>query len=177
MHIEIFGVKKILNILDRQSPGVENLISVRDSLKEDDSANQLYAALDRRIRRHGINAKVIAFADVDRYRWGQGLEHPVVMKNLAEGEEPIFFTVEMAKDIMRWVHPLWEANHDVHIAIHCWAGRSRSQAIGYYLNTHYNLVLNRDIGSWNENNIANLSDKVHFNCDVLRIMTQASLPC
>ena len=168
MKIEVYNLNKMLKITDKESSVGLNLISIRDVL---DSPCEKYMALDRHINKRSINAKIVYFDDADRYRWGQGLEHPCITGRYSDGGEPTFFNESIAKDIIDYVGPLWEKDHDVRILIHCWAGRSRSQAVAYWLNIYYNLILTTDIESFNWNNARNVTEKIHFNCDVLKVFT------
>ena len=173
MKIEVYNLNRILTNTERcgKKGEPQNLISIRDSYFDGENSEK-YAALDRRIKRYGINALVVAFDDIDPYRFKFGMEHPTIKKKFEDGTNiPIFFNSEIAKDIERWVYNIWKNDHDCTIKVHCWAGRSRSQAVAYWLNMYFNLILDRNIGDYVANNKLNVVEKVHFNCEVLRVFT------
>ena len=84
---------------------------------------------------------------------------------------PIFFNPEIAKQIVDWAMKIWNEDHNATIKVHCWAGRSRSQAVAYWLNMYFNLILETNIQDYTMNNARNVHEKVHFNCEVLRVFT------
>lgn len=173
MKIEVYNLNKILyNVEKFGKKGIsQNVISIRDKYHGDDTAEK-YAALDRRFSRYGVNSIVVEFDDIDPYRFKYGMEHPFVKAKFADGtRQPIFFDSEFAKRIVSWVKDLWDKDHNVTIKIHCWAGRSRSQAVAYWLNIYFNLVLEHNMDDYVSNNALNLNEKVHLNCEVLRVFS------
>lgn len=167
MKLEVYNLNNILKEVKR-CPGC-NLISIRDDFS-DDVTREKYACLDRRVARNGINMLTINFDDIDPYRFYHGMEHPSVIKKFESGQlEPLFFNKQMAEDIVRWVKAMWDKDHNVSIKVHCWAGRSRSQAVAFWLNIYFNLILDRNLDDFYENNARNVFEKVHFNCEVLRV--------
>ena len=171
MKIEVYNLNKVLKEV-KTCPGC-NLISIRDAFS-DHETEEKYACLDRRVARNGVNMLTINFDDIDPYRFYHGMEHPSVRNKFANGQlEPLFFNQKMAEAIVDWVKRLWEADHGVVVKVHCWAGRSRSQAVAYWLNIYFNLILDRNLDDFYENNARNVFEKVHFNCEVLRVFTNA----
>ena len=169
MKIEVYNLNKVLKVADRE-PGC-NLLSIRD-LYTNDETNEKHACLDRRIARNNINAKVVYFDDIDPYRFYHGMEHVSIQEKFKDGQKaPIFFNSDIAKDIVKWVMDLWKKDHNCTIKVHCWAGRSRSQAVAYWLNMYFNLILERNIEDYMANNAINVTEKIHFNCEVLRVFT------
>ena len=169
MKLEVYSLNKILKVAERE-PGC-NILSIRDFYSDGPTVGK-YACLDRRVARNGINCKVIHFDDIDPYRFYHGMEHPSVKQKFEDGQKtPIFFNPQMAGEIMKWVLDLWTADHNCVIKVHCWAGRSRSQAVAYWLNMYFNLIADRNLDDYHENNIRNVTEKVHFNCEVLRVFT------
>ena len=167
-----FEVYDIDNILPEavHHPGC-NIISIRDAFT-DEPTHEKYACLDRIAARIGVNMLTLSFDDIDPYRFYNGMEHPSVKEKFASGQiKPIFFNSEMAEDIVRWVKGIWDADRDATVKVHCWAGMSRSQAVAYWLNIHFNLVLERNLDDYFANNARNVFEKVHFNCEVLRVFT------
>ena len=172
MKIEVYNLNKALKVAEK-CPGC-NLLSIRDSYVGYEDTDEKHAALDRRIKRNGINAKVVYFDDIDPYRFYHGMEHPTIKAKFADGKhQPIFFNKEIASDIVNWVMSIWERDHNATIKVHCWAGRSRSQAVAYWLNIYFNLILERNLEDYVANNAINIHEKVHFNCEVLRVFTSA----
>lgn len=170
MKIEVYNLNKVLKEVER-CPGC-NLLSIRDAFT-DDATHEKYACLDRRVARNGVNMLTINFDDIDPYRFYHGMEHPSIKDKFKDGQlEPIFFNSQIAGDIMRWVLDIWSADKDCTIKIHCWAGRSRSQAVAYWLNMYFNLIVDRNLDDYYDNNIRNVTEKVHFNCEVLRVFTE-----
>ena len=168
MKLEVYNVNKILKEVKK---GACNVLSIRDMFT-DDETNQKYECLDRRAARVGANMLVVNFDDIDPYRFYHGMEHPWIQEKFKGGQlQPLFFNSKMAEDIVKWVKGLWDADHNVTIKVHCWAGRSRSQAVAYWLNMYFNLILDRNLDDFYENNARNVFEKVHFNCEVLRVFT------
>ena len=167
MKIEVYNLNKIL----KESKKGGNIISIRDMFSNDETMEK-YACLDRRIVRYGVNALTVNFDDIDPYRFKYGMEHYSIKEKFADGQlKPIFFNADIAKDIVSWVRDLWDKDHNVTIKVHCWAGRSRSQAVAYWLNIYFNLILEHNMADYIANNARNLNEKVHLNCEVLRVFS------
>ena len=80
----------------------------------------------------------------------------------------ILFDNKMARDIINFTN---QFNKNDMINIHCWAGKSRSQAIGYCLNQYYNLFMDNN----EEDFIRNLNQSINRfngNHDVIKVMNQ-----
>ena len=167
MKFEVYNLNGALNRIEKGG----NWISIRD-LYCDDLTKEKYSALDRRITRGGANALTLYFDDIDPYRFKYGMEHYSIKQKFADGQlTPIFFNPEIAKQIVDWVMKIWNEDHNDTIKVHCWAGRSRSQAVAYWLNMYFNLILDRNIQDYTMNNARNVHEKVHFNCEVLMVFT------
>ena len=165
----MYSLNKVLKVVDRR-PGC-NLLSIRDPYT-DNETDEKHACLDRRIARNHINAKVVQFDDIDPYRFYHGMEHPLVKAKFEDGSrQPTFFDKDLASDIMNWVMDIWKRDHNATVVVHCWAGRSRSQAVAYWLNMYFNLMLERNLEDYVANNAINIHEKVHFNCEVLRVLS------
>lgn len=170
MKFEVYNLNKVLKVAER-CPGC-NLLSIRDPYSGYADTDEKHACLDRRIARNGINAKVVYFDDIDPYRFYHDMEHPIVKAKFADGtRQPVFFNQEIASDIVNWVMDIWKKDHNATVKIHCWAGRSRSQAVAYWLNMYFNLVMERNLADYVANNALNVHEKIHFNCEVLRVFT------
>ena len=171
MKFEVYSLNNILKIV-KKCPG-SNLLSIRDTFTGDEATDEKHACLDRRISRYSINAKIVHFDDIDPYRFYHGMEHPWIQAKFKDGvRKPVFFNQEIASDIMNWVMGIWKKDHNATIRIHCWAGKSRSQALAYWLNMYFNLVLERNMDDYIANNALNVHEKVHFNCEVLKVLTK-----
>ena len=169
MRFEVYSLNDILDEVVN-SPG-SNLISIRDVIYED-KPNEKYDCLDRRAKRNGIHMLKLFFDDIDPYRFYHDMEHPCVVNRIKERENtPIFFDEYMARGIVDWVMDIWKKDKNATVKIHCWAGRSRSQAVAYWLNIYFNLILDYNLEAYRLNNSANVMEKVHFNCEVLRVFT------
>ena len=171
MKLEVYNLNHILKEV-KCCPGC-NVISIRDAFS-DEPTHEKYACLDRRAARYGTNMLTLNFDDIDPYRFYHGMEHPSIRHKFEGGQlEPLFFNQKMAEDIVAWVRQIWEKDHNATVKVHCWAGRSRSQAVAYWLNIYFNLILDRNLDDFYENNARNVFEKVHFNCEVLRVFTSA----
>lgn len=101
------------------------------------------------------------------------MEHYTIRKKFEDGQlTPIFFNKEIASEIVNWVMDIWKKDRNATVKVHCWAGRSRSQAVAYWLNMYFNLIMERNIEDYVANNALNVHEKVHFNCEVLRVFTE-----
>ena len=170
MKIEVYNLNGALKVAEK-CPGC-NLLSIRDPFSGYADTDEKHACLDRRIARNGINAKVVYFDDIDPYRFYHDMEHPVIKEKFADGKHtPVFFNADLAREIVKWIMPMWEKDHNFTLKVHCWAGRSRSQAVAYWLNMYFNLILERNIEDYMANNALNVHEKIHFNCEVLRVFT------
>ena len=101
-----------------------NWISIRDR-----GYDELYKKIDE----NADDCLVLYFDDVDNYRVRNNLIHPFYVKQFMT-REPIYFDEQMASDIYGWALGKKEIN------IHCFAGVSRSQAVGHVLNIFFNCL-------------------------------------
>lgn len=81
----------------------------------------------------------------------------------------VCFTEDHARQIISFSNNVYNRKEELNI--HCWAGRSRSQAIGYCLNNYYNLFLNPNKEDYLYN-LNNSIDRFIGNYDVIRILTK-----
>ena len=79
------------------------------------------------------------------------------------------FNEDMANKIITFAKEVYERNEDLNV--HCWAGKSRSQAVGYVLNTYFNLYIENNKEDFIFN-LKNTNDHFHGNFDVIRIMNK-----
>lgn len=78
------------------------------------------------------NKLCLSFDDVTPYNVENSFIHPFY-KNAFLSREPVFFSSKMAMDIVNFVHKI-EDSRDI-LCIHCYAGKSRSVAVGAVINT------------------------------------------
>lgn len=171
MIINVYSLNKALGASEKKD--FQNWISIRDKYECDPETGLKHAAMDRHFNKHHANSIIVRFDDIDPYRFKYGMEHECIKKKFASGAiEPTFFSREHAIQIVDFVKGIWDKNHDAELNIHCWAGRSRSQAVGYWLNIYFNLIIDRNIEHYVRNNATNIHEKVHFNCEVLRVFSE-----
>lgn len=171
MKLIVYNLTNVINEVNAHQDGEMNLISIRDRYCSDSTAKK-YTMLDQGIAKNNVNVLTMYFDDIDPYRFYHGMEHFSIKEKFADGKlKPVFFSKEHAIEIVDWVRKLWEKDHNVTIHVHCWAGRSRSQAVAYWLNMYFNLILDRNMDDYLINNALNVVEKIHFNCEVLRVFT------
>ena len=121
MKIRVFSLSEAKEAI-KQIKG--NWISIRD---------KGYDNLYREIDKNAEDCLVLYFDDVDQYTVRHKMLHPFYLKQF-ETREPIYFDEQMASDIYGWALGKKEIN------IHCFAGVSRSQAVGHVLNIFFNCL-------------------------------------
>ena len=135
----------------------KNWISIRDI-----GYDHIYEDMDRLCE----NVLVLKFDDVTRFNAERGYIHQVY-KDAQQNRGLVFFDEEMADRIIKFAKSI----KDGWINIHCWAGLSRSQAVGYCLNTYFNLY-KEDLPIAYTCNLNHSIDKFLGNYDVIRILTK-----
>jgi predicted protein tyrosine phosphatase len=158
MIINVFSLNQANEYLSK-GMYIKNWISVRDYGWE-----HLYEIVDK----NAENVLPIVFDDITKYQYENDMIHPVY-RNVVKDREIIYFNEEMANQILNFSLDIWK--NDGMLNIHCYAGRSRSQAIGYILNNYFNLFKEK-----NENdylfNVKNSLKKFMPNHDVLKILNE-----
>jgi predicted protein tyrosine phosphatase len=90
---------------------------------------------------------ILTFDDVDPFRVERNIIHPFY-KDLFFERRPVYFTEEMAEQVLDFTERILLEQETSKIPkilnIHCYAGMSRSQAIGQSLNTYYNLFMDQN---------------------------------
>lgn len=120
MKIRVFSLRDAMF----ESLNGGNWISIRDFGRD-----ELYNIIDTQ----ADNILKLTFDDVDPYRVKHNMNHPFYVEEYKK-RSPIYFNESMARSIIDFVDNL----NGEDLNIHCWAGLSRSQAIGYAINIFYN---------------------------------------
>jgi predicted protein tyrosine phosphatase len=158
MKINIFSYKDAEDkFIDNESYR-KNWISIRDIGYE-----SLYTKMDELCK----NVHILKFDDVTEYQIKNDMMHLFYKREFAK-RQPVLFDNKMARDIITFTN---QFDKNDMINIHCWAGKSRSQAIGYCLNQYYNLFMNNN----EEDFIRNLNQSINRfngNYDVIKVMNQ-----
>ncbi|MBR4315617.1 MAG: hypothetical protein IKP65_01410 [Alphaproteobacteria bacterium] len=158
MIINVYSYKDAENQVLINKNKRKNWISIRDLGYE-----HLYSKFDELCKK---NILIINFDDVTKFNEHHHLMHPFY-ETLATKRNLIHFNNEMAEKIIEFAYDINNKNEELNI--HCWAGKSRSQAIGYCLNQYFNLYLNNNKIDFIMN-IENSMDKFIGNYDVIKIM-------
>lgn len=158
MKINVFSYKDAEAQFINNESYRNNWISIRDIGYE-----SLYTKMDELC----TNVKIVKFDDVTNFQLKHDLIH-LFYKREFENREPIFFNSQMAREIIDFTNKL---NINDTINIHCWAGKSRSQAVAFCLNQYYNLFMNNN----EEHYIRNIQQSINRfngNSDVIKIMSK-----
>lgn len=154
MIINVFSYKKAIE--ECKNNNNKNWISIRDF------GFDVYNEIDQL----ASNILPIYFDDVTYYNVKHDLIHPIY-KEIKQKRNLILFSNIEAKKIIDFANEVYINNNILNI--HCWAGRSRSQAIGQALNTYFNLFLNNNKNDFLTNLNNNIS-KYMPNPDILKIL-------
>lgn len=158
MIINVYSYKEAENQVLINKNKRKNWISIRDFGYE-----HLYRQFDEVCKK---NILIIEFDDVTRFNEHHHLMHPFY-ETLAAKRNLIHFDKEMAEKIIKFADYIYDKNEELNI--HCWAGKSRSQAVGYCLNQYYNLFVENNEEDFIRN-LENSIDKFIGNYDVIKIM-------
>lgn len=161
MYINVFSYKKAVEYLYMGDSYLKNWISIRDKNYE-----YLYKDLDIGTS----NVLILFFDDVTNYSIKHNLIHPIY-KEISKSRNLILFNKSIAKSILDFTNNIFNNNPNDILNIHCWAGKSRSQAIGYVLNIYYNLYLSNNIKHF-QRNIQHNNQNFIGNQDVIKIMNE-----
>lgn len=158
MDINVFSYAEARAKFSEDNPyWKRNWISIRDI-----GYDYVYWEMDKICE----NVLILKFDDVTRFNAERGYIHQVY-KDAQKERDLVFFDEEMADKIVTFA----ESIKDGWINIHCWAGLSRSQAVGFCLNTYFNLYKENNKAAY-ERNLRNSFDKFLGNYDVIRILTE-----
>lgn len=159
MIINVFSYKDAVQSLYLGDCFLKNWISIRDAGYED---------VYKDIEIGTSNILKIYCDDITEYTVKHDLLHPLY-KKIKEKRNLIHFTINDAEKILDFAK---NTNQESEVLnIHCWAGRSRSQAIGYVLNIYFNLYIDRNINDF-ERNIQKNNFKFMGNPDIIKIMNE-----
>lgn len=128
--------------------------------------NEIYKTIDKKAK----NVKVFTFDDVTEFQFSHNIMHPFY-KIASDNRGLIYFDHAMAKQIKQFAEQIW-FKHLGELNIHCYAGKSRSQAIASSLNTYINLFLSHNKLDYLYN-IQKFNVKHHPNPEILQIMNKA----
>lgn len=158
MDINIFSYKEAREkFLEDSSYRRKNWISIRDI-----GYDYVYWEMDKLCE----NVLILKFDDVTHFNAERGYIHQVY-KDAQKERDLVFFDEDMADKIVSFAKSI----KDGWINIHCWAGLSRSQAVGFCLNTYFNLYKENNKEAY-ERNLKNSIGKFLGNYDVIRILTE-----
>lgn len=135
----------------------KNWISIRDVGYE-----HLYKNIDD----FGKNVLKIEFDDITYYDETHNLLHPFYAR-AKQKRQLIHFGIVHALNIIEFAEKIFESDEELNI--HCWAGMSRSQAVGYALNTYFNLYKTQNYKDFTRN-VLKFNDRFKANPDVLKYM-------
>lgn len=158
MRINVFSLK-MANAYLEKGMHLNNWISIRDKGWE-----HLYETIDLK----AINVLPIVFDDITKYQYEHGMIHPVY-QDVIKNRDIIYFDEDMAGKIRRFALDVYNNNNELNI--HCFAGRSRSQAVGHVLNSYINLYFERNEEDYLMN-LKNSIKKFMPNHDVLKILSE-----
>jgi predicted protein tyrosine phosphatase len=158
MKINIFSYKDAEVMITRNNSYRNNWISIRDIGFE-----YLYNKMDELCD----NVLILKFDDVTNFDVKHNLLHPFYQR-ISEKRNFVHFNEEMAIKILKFTNKL---NKNDTLNIHCWAGKSRSQAIGYCLNQYYNLFMDNNEEDFIRN-LQNSIDGFVGNSDVIKVMSK-----
>lgn len=156
MKIQVFPYKQLEQIITKQP--IENIISIRDI-----GYDELYKTLDSNTK----NILIVQFDDVTAFSIKNKMIHEFY-EYKSKNRKLVLFNEDMAKEIIKFADSIYKANET--LTIHCWAGRSRSQAVAYVLNNYYNLLKENNLEDY-KNNLSQFLNDFHGNQDVIRILT------
>ena len=159
MKINVYSYKNVKKLIKEDNLPKNNWISLRD---------EGYDYLYKDLTNYAKNILIVYFDDVTVSNIRTDTIHPIY-KKIAESRELILFNEEKADQIINFAKDVYERNEELNI--HCWAGKSRSQAVGYVLNQHFNLFLEDNKEDFILN-LRNTEDKFRGNFDVIRIMNK-----
>ena len=159
MRINIFSYKNAQELILKDEIFRKNWISIRDVGFE-----YLYEDIDKYCK----NVLELKFDDVTMFNIEHDLLHPFYVK-VKEKRELVLFNEKLAQQVIDFSSDIFYKNEELNI--HCWAGKSRSQGLGFVLNQYFNLYLTKNLNDYKDN-LNNNIDNFLGNFDVIRLMTK-----
>lgn len=156
MIINVMSLHRATNVII-DNKHLKNWISIRDN-----GYPEIYIAIDKFCN----NVCALEFDDITHYNVTHDLIMPMY-KEIKEKRELIYFDKTHAKQIIEFADKIYRSGEELNI--HCFAGKSRSQAVGYALNVYYNLYLNDNQEHFLRNLEVN-NYKFMPNSEILQIM-------
>lgn len=156
MKINVYSLRKTNELILSDIKYQKNWISIRDY-----GYPELYKYVNI-----CKNVCIVEFDDVTYYNEEHNLLHPF-FDEVREKRELIHFNKDHANKIINFAKDIFYNNEELNI--HCFAGRSRSQAVGYVLNQYFNLYLSNNLKDFKRNIMYN-NDKFMANTDVIKVM-------
>lgn len=159
MIINVMSLNNANKIIETDENYRGNWISIREH-----DHPLLYKNFDRLCS----NICKLEFDDVTYYDEKHNLIHPF-FQDVKKTRQLIHFNEKHAEQILKFATEVSHKNQPLNI--HCYAGRSRSQAIGYVLNIYFNLIKERNLTDFNRN-LQNNNLAFRGNPDVIKIMNE-----
>lgn len=159
MKINVYSLKRANELILSDINLQKNWISIRDVG---------YPEIYKYIRSICKNVCVIEFDDVTHYQVEHNLLHPYFNK-IMENRDLIYFNEEHAKQIINFAKHVFDSGEELNI--HCYAGKSRSQAVGYVLNQYFNLYLTQNLEDY-KRNICYNNEKFMANSEVIKVFNK-----
>lgn len=156
MKINVMSLRKANELIQNEYKYQKNWISIREN-----DFPELYNKFDV-----CNNVCIVIFDDVTYYSEKHNLSHKF-FDDIRKRRNLIHFNDEHARKIIKFSTNIFYNNEDLNI--HCFAGRSRSQAVGYVLNQYFNLYLTHNPDDYRLN-ILNNNEKFMANPDVIKVM-------
>lgn len=157
MKINVVSLRKAKELILSDEIYRKNWISIREH-----DFPEMYETFEK----FCTNVCAIEFDDVTYYSEKNNLSHSF-FDSIRKHRQLIHFNKDHAKQIIEFATSVFEKNDTLNI--HCFAGRSRSQAVGYVLNQYFNLYLMHNPDDYRLN-IINNNEKFMANPDVIKVM-------
>jgi predicted protein tyrosine phosphatase len=162
MKINVHSLATTIKLISSDEKYQKNWISIRDI-----GHSTLYKDIDTKCS----NICVLEFDDVTYYNVEHNLIHPY-FNDIRKVRNFQHFNEEFANKIFNFAKQIFDADEELNI--HCYAGKSRSQAIGYVLNQYFNLYLESNLIDF-ERNIKVNNHKFMGNSDVIKVMNEVMM--
>jgi len=159
MKINVYSLKAANNLILSDIKYQKNWISIQDAD---------YSHMYKYIRSACKNVCIVKFDDVTRYHAEKDILHPFLLATKSK-RDFIYFNDEHANQIIEFAKEVYNRKEDLNI--HCYAGKSRSQAVGYVLNQYFNLYVETNKEDF-EFNLKNNSENFLANPEVIKIMNK-----